>query len=446
MRRGAFVVVAAAFVASSAPAQDAKPPAPSDAVLDLLGKKDDVVRETVFAGLLQSKDAAALDRIRVRGLAHADGIVRGYVGRACGRLHLDAAKAALEAQLDDVHWFARAEAAIALAELKDVAAVPSMRKIVATDPSEKARAAAMDALAMFGGDAVSAVPVVAKQLDHAKWQMRVAAAQTLGGIGSMDAVEPLIIRMNLEDGHVGNDIYAALKAISHEDLGRRAEKWWEWWQRRKSPDAPERPPWSPLGGLSIFTNRVAFLVDTSESMKEQFTPADPGAKERGLVDRPKLDLCSDQIAHAIAALDPRSYFDVFAFGAQVRSFQPTLVERSKSDAKALSDWLGALRAKGTADTATYFTGLRATVALGDEPDDGANFRDTPDTIVLVTDGVRADSPLLDPATLVEWFTSANRYMRVTVNVICLGSRGGDVAWLKRLAERNGGTFTLVAAK
>ena len=40
----------------------------------------------------------------------------------------------------------------------------------------------------------------------------------------------------------------------------------------------------------------------------------------------------------------------------------------------------------------------------------------------------------------------NRYARVTTNVICLGSRGGDVEWLRRLAEQSGGTFSLVKEK
>src|SRR6185295_5096172 len=131
---------------------------------------------------------------------------------------------------------------------KDAMSIPAMRKIVASDPSPKARVAAMDALAMFKGDAVSAVPIVAKELDHSDWQMRVAAAQALGGIDSMEGIEPLITRMEFESGRVSNDIYEALRKVSHDDLGRKPQSWRKWWEGTGGSHLP--PP--RLIGLEIY--------------------------------------------------------------------------------------------------------------------------------------------------------------------------------------------------
>src|SRR6185503_7598158 len=121
-----------------------------------------------------------------------DGIVRAYVAKICGRLGLTAAIPKLEAQLVDRNWYARAEAAIACGTLKDLKAMPGMRKMVESDPSDKARVGAMDAIAMFAEEAEMSVPVVAKHLNSPEWQLRIVAAQALGEIGSMEAVEPLL--------------------------------------------------------------------------------------------------------------------------------------------------------------------------------------------------------------------------------------------------------------
>src|SRR6185436_15914375 len=119
---------------------------------DVIAQNMDLPRETAFVALLGVKDPACREAVWTYGLAHPDGIVRAYVARLCGRLRVDAALPKLVAQLDDRNWYARAEAAVACGLMKAAQAMPGMRRMVANDPSEKARVGAMDALAMFHED------------------------------------------------------------------------------------------------------------------------------------------------------------------------------------------------------------------------------------------------------------------------------------------------------
>jgi hypothetical protein len=415
------------------------------------------------------KDPACRKEIWTYGLAHTDGIVRAYTARICGRLKLDEALPGLEGQLDDKNWYARAEAAVACGILKDVKAMSGMRKMVASDPSDKARVGAMDALAMFGEDASMAVPLVAKLLDSSQWQLRIAAAQTLGDIGSMEGIEPLIARLEKEPtGRIADDIYKALKKISRDDLGRKAESWRKWWAKEtaNTPNGlPRRPPEkdgkkdpaaddphatrdtaaTPYFGLEIYSSRVAFVCDTSESMLELFTPDPAGAKalSRTYVGRNKLDILKEEVAQSISVLDPRAHFNIICFGTQIRSFKPNPVQANPGNIDSAKGFLRSLPGVGETN---YYGAMKAALDIGDEPDTDPDFKATPDTIAFLTDGAPTKGDILDADVLIEWYTGLNRYARVTTHAITFGTVSVDVPLLRAMAEKNGGRLTIVPEK
>jgi hypothetical protein len=434
-------------------------------VLDLLAQTSDLVRETAFVVLLKTKDKACLETLWTCGLAHPDAMVRTYAAKVCGRLKLVAALPKLRDQLDDKNWYARAEAAVACGLLKDVGAMAGMRRMVASDPAEKAQVGAIDSLAMFGEDAEAAVPLLAKGLEHAQWQIRVAAAQGLGRIGSMSAVDPLIARMEKETGRVQDEIYEALKRISRDDLGRRPAGWRKWWEKEKAglpPGAfPLRPPETPKEkkprdaqrdtsdeappksfGVELYGSRVAFVLDTTETMLTLFTP-DPSAMKllsREYVGRSKLEICKEEIVQALERLDPRAHFNIVTFGMQIRSFEENPVPATSGNIEAAKSFLKPLTGSGRTN---YYGALKAALEVGDEPDVNPDFKATPDTITFLTDGIPNEGDLIDADTLVEWYAGLNRYARVKTHTIAFGVVGIDPPLLKGLAERNGGRFTLV---
>ena len=436
-------------------------------VIDVMAQNKDLPRETALVTLLRTKDAKCLDALWKYGLAHSDGIVRAYTARICGRLNLTAALPQLEKMLEDGNWYARAEAAVACGKMKYVKAMSPLRKMVLSDASEKAQVGAIDALAMFGGDASTAVPVIAKQLDSSQWQIRIAACQGLAKIGSREAIGPLVERMEKETGRVADEMYEALKAITRDDLGRKPENWRKWWDHEKTnptagaPNGPEPPkPDKPKGpdpndphathdtgpppyfGVEIYSSRIAFVCDTSESMLLLFTP-DPTASKalsREYVGRDKLTICKEEVAQALASLDPRAHFNVVTFGTRIRTFEKNPVPATKANVEAAVGFLRSLPGEGETN---YYDALKAALDIGDDPDTNANFKATPDTITFLTDGEPTKGDIVDADVLLEWYTGLNRYARVKTHTITFGLVNVDMPLLRGLAEQNGGKFTIV---
>jgi hypothetical protein len=437
-------------------------------VVDVMAQNRDLPRETALVTLLRTKDPACIEALWNYGLSHADGIVRAYTARICGRLNATAAVPKLESMLTDGNWYARAEAAVALGILKDAKAMPGLRKMASSDGAEKAQVGAIDALSMFGSDAVNAVPVIAKQLDSSQWQIRVAACQALGSIGAMEGVEPLVGRMEKETGRVADEIYEALKKITRDDLGRKPENWRTWWDREKKnaqggmPKRPEEkkpeekpknpaakdprsttdggPP--PYFGVEIYSSRVAFICDTSDSMTTLFTPDPSAAKalSREYVGRDKLTICKEEIAQALTGLDPRAHFNVVTFGTQIRSFERNPVAATKANIESAIGFLKSIPGEGETN---YYDSLKAALDIGDEPDTNGNFRATPDTITFLTDGQPTRGDIVDADVILEWYTGLNRYARVKTHTITFGLMNVDMPLLRGMAERNGGKFTIV---
>jgi HEAT repeat protein len=436
-------------------------------VVDVIERNLDLPRETAFVTLLGVTDPACRQAIWRYGLGHANGIVRAYVARICARLALSESLPKLEAQLADENWYARAEAAVACGTMKDAKAMSVLRKMVDSDASDKARVAAMDALAMFGEEATMSVPLVAKLLDSPQWQLRIVAVQTLGDIGSMEGVEPLLERMETEPtGRIADEIFAALRKISRDDLGRKPENWRRWWHHEKasaSGGLPQRPKASadrrdaapaedahathdgapaPYFGMEIYSNRVAFVCDSSESMLEMFTPDPAAAKalSRQYVGHTKLSICKEEVAQALSGLDPRAYFNIISFGTQIRPFKETPIQASPGNVAEAKRFLQGMRGYGETN---YYDALKAALDIGDEPDTNPSFRPTPDTITFLTDGEPTKGDILDADVILEWFTGLNRYARVKTHTITFGLVGVDLPLLRGMADRNGGRFTLV---
>lgn len=434
-------------------------------LLDLYAKNSELVRETLTVSLLKMKAPACRERVPTYGLVHASGIVRAYAARVCGKMAIKSALPALQTMLlSDKHWLARAEAAIACGEMKDVEALDSIAKLVASDQAEKTQLAAMDALALLGEAAESAIPVIAAHLAAPQWQLRVTACQSLGDIGSMKAVEPLVARMEIETGHVREEIHDALKEICRVDEGAYASDWRKWWDRVKTqtpgllPERPKKPPEikpdphyasNPAPtyyGILIYSNKVGFVLDTSESMDQKFEP-DPKtvmSLSRKYTGSSKLEICKEEIGQTLAKLDPRAHFSIIVFNTQVTSFKREPVGASPENVSAATSWLRSLPPAGETN---YYGGLRAALALDEGTAElSPNFRDTPDTLTFLTDGIPTQGEITDADTLLEWYTSLNRYARIRTHVIAFGTKGVDLVVLKNMADRNRGKFVHVAEK
>ena len=442
-------------------------PRTAEAVIDLFDKNSELVRETCVVALLKIQSGEVLETVWQYGLNHRSAMSRAYTARVCGRKRLEFALVKLREQLEDSNWYARAEAAVACGILEDTQSLSGLRKMV-NDPSEKARVAAMDALAMFGEQAEMGVPLITKHLASPQWQLRVTACQALAKIGSMEAVEPLIARMEIESGRVRQDIRDALRVILHDDLGMNPKFWRDEWERMKAnapggmPKRPEAPTVTGAAeerkkdpddryaqqeyyGIEIYSSRIGFVLDNSGSMASNFAvhPSFAQRLNREYQGTNKLDICKEEIAYTLTSLDPRSHFNVIAFNTTIRAFSKNPVAASKGN---VDKAIGFLRSLPPTGETNYYDSLRAALDLGDTIDQFDNFRSTPDTLTFLTDGMPTRGEMTDADTLLEWYTALNRYSRVRTHVICFGTKGVDLVLLRGMAERNDGKFVHVAER
>ena len=451
-------------------------PLTAAALVELFARRSDRVRETIAVLLSRSTDPEVLRAIREKGLSHADPTVRGYAARVLG-LAGDAASAeALRSAAADREWFVRAEAAGALTRLRDPMAVDAIRPLL-EDQAPKVRIAAMDAAGAIGTPAEKVASKVAANLDHPAWQVRSAAADSLGGIGSMMGVEALIQRMTTEAGRVRVDCHRALKAITRDDLGLNPENWAKWWKRERErvgggvPDRPGAPPepnpedlrYGPkerLYGIRVYDERVGYVLDMSSSMHVHFNPDEVSLKRlrRKYEGSSKFEISKEEIVQSIEGLDPRARFTVIAFADEPRFMSRTLLPATPDGRSKAEGFLRSCRlppptaprgggvarpglrpaAQPSPPMTNFYAALLAALDLPQSGDPVPDFRETPDTMFFLTDGEPTKGEIVDADALLAWFSGHNRYARIRVHVVAYGNTGIDLAFLTHLAQDNGG--------
>ena len=436
---------------------------------ELFARDSDAVREVLTVILAKTTEPKALEAIRTAGLGSQNPIVRAYAARVLGMANDAAAADALKKQVTDDYWLARAEAALALMRLKAPGLVDAVRPMI-SDQTAKARIAAMDAVASAGRAAERAAPEVARNLDHDNWQVRSAAAESLGGIGSMLGVEALINRMTMEAGRIRVDCYAALKAITRDDLGKNPENWSKWWKRERErvgggiPDAPKAsdavnpedarygpPPPRPYG-VQSYEGRVGYCLDMSNSMFNYFDPDPSEVKRlrRKYTGATKFDISREEITQSIAELDPRAKFQVMVFSNKPRSLGNTMLQAGGDSAKKAESFLRSCRSSpdagaGSVQLTSFYDCFRS---VFDIPKGtllpGPGFAETPDTMYFLTDGEPTTGDIIDADELTAWINGLNRYARIRIHVIAYGNMGIDLVFLGHLAGDNGGKLINIA--
>lgn len=432
-------------------------------LLTLFSRVDsDLVRETIYQMLLRMETEPARTALVEDGLTRPDPLVRAYCARVCRKKALRAAQSALRAASNDANWLVRAEALLASAAIGDKDSQLRMFTLL-DDPVAKTRIAAMDALAMFGRDGVidPIVPGIASNLTHRAWQVRVATCQALAVVGDHRAVEPLIERMELEGGRVREEAQAALREVTGDDLGKKPENWRAWWEKERARvkergglDRPKAPrtggayaPGTPdhdYGhfGIELFSERVGYVIDTSQSTfrKFEFDPQLTSRLTGAYPDATVIDLFRGEVLESLARLDPRSRISLVSFGSRVSRWKPGTTPLSGTSRASAESFVANCRPDGE----TNFHGaLIEALDMAGKPRYGAEFEDTADTLVFLTDGSPTVGEVTDADTLLDWYTELDRYARIRTHVVVYGSLGVDEDLLEALAARNRGRFVQV---
>ncbi|MCU0726792.1 MAG: HEAT repeat domain-containing protein [Planctomycetes bacterium] len=424
------------------------------------------VRETIVVVLGRTKAKEVREWLRTTGLSENTGICRAYVARVLADIGDQDAAPELMKYLGDGYWLARAHIARALGLLQYEPALPTLREM-AKDRAEKVRIAAFDAIACFGEKSGAAWLPVSQQLNASAWQVRSAAADCLGALGQMDAVEPLITRMESESGRVRKDIREALKKITRDDLGMNPKYWRDWWTKERAragggipdrPDAPKEPAKDEpryaetptYYGLEVFSEGVGYVIDISSSMASGIR-IDPGWLTRFKRSYPpeatKAMLARSEVEASLATLDPRTRFNLYFFRSMASKWENSMVPATPSNVKSAGSRLRAESPTGTGSGSGFETNyvdvFRLVLDIKPGQDLVGNFGDTPDTIFFLTDGEPTTGDITEADVLASWYRELNRFARVKTNVITFGNLGVDTEFLRRLAEENGGVFVQV---
>lgn len=390
-----------------------------------------------------------------------------------------------------VDWFFRAAVAqVAAADPldKDCAAFLVRSLAPSSEKDPRVRAAALQALAPFPDGAEEHV---LGRLADPDWPVQMLAVRLVKEKKATRAIPHLITVLERANPRLQEEIGEVLKELTGQNFDPYADVWAKWWEENKAKfeakesvkvgSRPANPPQDPtLYGVPIKSDRVLFVIDISESMRESIkggkkeggpavTPQDgaPPPDEPDYLSGPKANVALDQVKRAIEKLPKGAQFSLIAFNHATLVWKERPVPATPDNKEEAFKWLrqwrwepgpnyAANERKGGTGTpgpsgSTYVEGaLRVafTKVVGAGAVDKAYPELAIDTVVFLCDGAPTDNgaeatklaptdPILQKVR--EW----NALGAVVVHTIAIDmtNEAGGNEWMRKLAEQNKGTFT-----
>ena len=339
----------------------------------------------------------------------------------------------------------------------DQSALATQVAALCEDASEFVRFEALDALARFRS--VLVVPRAIAALDHPLRQVRQSAIRALALVRDRSSVEPLVLRMQKEQGVLLVDLAEALAGLTGKEFGPDPAQWRQWWSEQNKEtyqlpalagiaylrgqraarsggvgwEGPPTKPGDPPFHVESTSRRMIFVIDCSGSMatlvaeKERYEQQKPA-------DFSRMEIVKSELIRVIDRLTPEASFNIIAFGTDVdawrASLQPALITQ-KSSAK---DWVRGLRpieSLGKGKTNTF--GALERALGGREVRTGE--KSEPDTLFFLSDGLPTCGDYVDPADILREVRTLNERRRMVIHTLAIGQFEKD--FMKRLAEQNG---------
>ncbi len=421
------------------------------AIAAAAGKEGDVAAAVAMCAACERLgDAAAADAL-LPVLEAAEGPAVGAAARALGRAGSGspAVLKALRSMLAHKHALARAGAVDGLS-VADAAALLAAAPDLARDQAIEPRIALADALGALPAKERrgKAIGVLASLLADASWRVRAAAYEAAVAAWDPASIPLLLERLRIEKGRLRGDVLRALRILCGRDAGTDADLWAAWWSAagpgfdlgpRPEPDRfgrvrrPAGPPQRGLPGethtaaffaLPLASTRLAFLFDFSGSMRDPFDGGGGASK---------IDLARREFESAARGIGKDAVYDLFLF-RYPSEFPPaprmtralgSLSPGGEASARRAVAWLAKEQAVGWG---AIYDGLALCAA------------EEVDTIVLLSDGVPSRGRYERDDRLIEELVKANRFRRVAVDTVLVGTKGADRRFMQELADATGGRF------
>jgi uncharacterized protein YegL len=421
--------------------------------------------EGLLGTLPSQKSALERELKKIQVLVEAADLGRRGALEALGRWIATAPSGPAAAAFDGLErrFLVDADPEVRALGLHALGSVPGSRALERTkaalgDADPRVVVAALDALGPRTEP--EAVDLAAGRLADPRWRVRAAAAACLADLGRAAGARALVEGLVVAKGRDLDDLRAALVRLTGRSFPAAPGPWATWWDAEgKDFRGPRESPVGGVaakagefagdeGGLSFYgiqthSTRVLFVLDVSGSMNF------PGSKSDAA--RKKIDVLREEVRRAITGLQDGSVFDIVLFSSSVRVWKKDPQVRG---AKALSEALefvnkaevvGSTNVHDALETAFKMMGAGTTKDKAAEP--------VYDTLFFMTDGRPTSGKVTDPQLILGAVRRWNEGRKVRVHVVGAGGKKPegaatpavddvDPAFLKALAEQNGGEFVL----
>lgn len=232
---------------------------------------------------------------------------------------------------------------------------------------------------------------------------------------------------------------------------RRGEwgRWREFWRREGESFVLAKEPKRSQGktsasgffGIPVRGRRVLFILDTSGSMSAPAAGNGLAAFENG---RTRLARAKQELLSAVSGMSENSAFNVIFFSSDARRWLPGPRPANDKRKKALENTLRSILPDGGTDLLDALKlGMRGKI----HPTTGMG-RPSVDEIFVLSDGMPSNAPDFILSRVAKW----NIDRSAVINTVYLGVARetsptlaplplvGPAAFMKKLAEQNGGKF------
>ncbi|MCR9248508.1 MAG: VWA domain-containing protein [bacterium] len=267
-----------------------------------------------------------------------------------------------------------------------------------------------------------------QSLSHGSWQVRAAAIDLLVALREKAGVPLLIERLSQERARLHSDVTAALHELTRQRFPDQA-KWRDWWQReaerfRVPARADQKKRGKDRGAaaattatywdLPVHSDRLAFVVDTSGSMRRPFGTAGT-----------RLDEAKRQLKRVLDLLPNKAKANIIRFSHDASAWNKKLKKVDKRGKKTGAKFTDALESRGPTD---LHAGLELAFA---DPE--------VDTIYVLTDGRPSAGQIIDRKLLAAAVKRWNASRCIRIHTVAIGESS---KLLEQLAKESGGLYTV----
>ncbi len=372
----------------------------------------------------------------------------------------------------------RLAAAESLTALHHHASLPTVTRVLSGESHPMVVVALLQAMQQILNKQAQVIPAARSalglrtalgRLGQVGWRSDMAIVQLLHNHPIRQAVPSLIALMRHARGDddpilkiingnasrfLGLQAHRALRKITGALIPDDPDKWEEFWLKEQDKIVVRRTralhktrtvaavtSGGSFYGIPVLGSDVVFVLDTSGSMKQPVKRVlrgpvtGPRKGSKLSLSGTRLQVARRQTLKAVQGMPKNAKFSIVTFSGNVRAWNRVPAKAGRSARYTAARILGRLRPKGGTNV---FEAL-IYVLEGRNVGYGSGATKSTDEVFILSDGMPSAGELTRPEEILEVVREINKLRKVRINTVFAGS-GSGAAFMKQLAEENGGVF------